>query len=106
METQRHKDREAPRKTANEMIFRRISWCLCAFVSLFFALITDLTFAQPSTQRSSKIGVLHIQGNVYLLYGAGANITMQVGNQAVVLVDSGPAQLSEDVRAAIRTVTN
>lgn len=87
-------------------IVRRFSWCLCVFVSLWLALITDLTFAQPSTQRASKIGVLHIQGNVYLLYGAGANITMQVGNQAVVLVDSGPAQLSEDVRAAIRTVTN
>src|SRR5262245_44600476 len=87
-------------------IVRRISWCLCVFVSLWLALITDLTFAQPATQRPSKIGVLHIQGNVYLLYGAGANITMQVGDQAVVLVDSGPSELSEDVRDAIRTVSS
>jgi len=42
---------------------------------------------------------------VYLLYGAGANITMQVGEEAVVLVDSGPAALSEEIRAAIRTVS-
>src|SRR5262245_37697176 len=87
-------------------IVRRFSWRLCVFVSLCLALFTDLTFAQPSTQRPSKIGVLHVQGNVYLLYGAGANITMQVGNQAVVLVDSGPAELSDEIRAAIRTISN
>jgi cyclase len=59
-----------------------------------------------SSQRTSRVGILHIQGNVYLLYGAGANITMQVGDQAVVLVDSGPSELSDDIRAAIRTVSN
>jgi cyclase len=53
----------------------------------------------------SKVGVLHVQGQVYLIYGAGANITMQVGDQAVVLVDSGPASMSADVLKAIRTVS-
>jgi glyoxylase-like metal-dependent hydrolase (beta-lactamase superfamily II) len=53
-----------------------------------------------------KVGVLHVQGNVYLIHGAGPNIAMQVGEQAVVLVDSGPANMSEAIRAAIRTVSN
>ena len=69
-------------------------------------LLATLTLGQVPQQRPPKIGVLHIQGNVYLLYGAGANITMQVGEQAVVLVDSGPEDLSEDIRAAIRSVSN
>src|SRR5262249_18582683 len=75
------------------------------FMSILL-LFAGFAFGQRPSQQSSKIGVLHIQGNVYLLYGAGANITMQVGDQAVVLVDSGPAQLSDEVRAAIRTVSN
>jgi cyclase len=57
-------------------------------------------------QRSSRVGVLHVQGSVYLLYGAGSNITMQVGDQAVVLVDSGPIEFSDEIRAAIRTISN
>jgi len=53
----------------------------------------------------SKVGVLHVQGQVYLIYGTGSNITMQAGDQAVVLVDSGPASMSADVMKAIRTVS-
>ena len=53
----------------------------------------------------SKVGLLHVQGNVYLIYGAGVNITMQAGEQGVVLVDSGIAAKSEEVRKAIRTVS-
>ena len=54
----------------------------------------------------AQVGAMKVQGNVYLIYGAGPNITMQVGDQAVVLVDTGPAELSDQVRAAIRSVTN
>ena len=35
-----------------------------------------------------------IQGNVYLLVGDGANILVQVGEQGVLLVDTGRAELS------------
>src|SRR5262245_54072427 len=72
------------------------------------AVFGGLLSAQQSQtpQRSSRVGVLHVQGNVYLLYGAGANIAMQVGDQAVVLVDSGPIEFSDDIRAAIRTISN
>jgi glyoxylase-like metal-dependent hydrolase (beta-lactamase superfamily II) len=52
-----------------------------------------------------KVGVLHVQGNVYMIYGAGANITMQTGEQCVVLVDTGTAAMSEEVRKAIRSVS-
>jgi len=65
-----------------------------------------IAFAQPGAQRSApQVGVMKVQGNVYLIYGAGPNITMQAGDQAVVLVDAGPAELSDAVRAAIRSVT-
>ena len=73
---------------------------------LFGVVIATSLIAGSLSAQRAKIGVLHIQGNVYLLYGAGANITMQTGDQAVVLVDSGPAELSEDIRRAIRTVSD
>jgi len=53
-----------------------------------------------------KIEVLHVQGNVYMIAGAGANITVQVGPQFVIVVDSGLAQRSAEVLAAIRNLTD
>jgi glyoxylase-like metal-dependent hydrolase (beta-lactamase superfamily II) len=47
-----------------------------------------------------------VQGNVYVIYGAGANITVQVGDQVVIVVDSGISQRSDEVLAAIRSVTD
>jgi cyclase len=54
----------------------------------------------------AKLEVLKIQGNVYLIAGAGPNITLQVGDQGCVLVDAGPAAMSAQVRAAVRSVSN
>jgi len=61
-------------------------------------------WAQPAD--TPKVGVLHVKGSVYLIYGAGTNITMQVGDQVVVLVDAGPVEWSEQIRTAIRRVTS
>ena len=67
--------------------------------------MTTGLMAEPAAV-APKSGVLHVQGNVYMIYGAGANITMQVGEQAVVLVDSGEAAMSGEVRRLIRTVSD
>jgi cyclase len=50
--------------------------------------------------------VLPVQGRVYMLVGAGANITMQVGDDGILLVDTGIAQMSDRVIGAIRTVSD
>jgi len=53
-----------------------------------------------------EVHVLHVQGNVYMLVGAGGNITMQVGNDGVLLVDTGLPGTSDKVLAAIHSVTS
>jgi glyoxylase-like metal-dependent hydrolase (beta-lactamase superfamily II) len=53
-----------------------------------------------------EVHVLHVQGSVYMLVGAGGNITMQVGDDGVLLVDTGLAGDSDKVLAAIRSVTD
>jgi hypothetical protein len=44
--------------------------------------------------RAPQIEVMHLEANVYLIAGAAGNMTMQVGDEAVVLVDSGLPQFS------------
>jgi cyclase len=59
--------------------------------------------AQQNGNPNSEVHVLPVQGNVYMLVGAGANITAQVGNDGVLLVDAGLAPMSDKVVAAVRT---
>ena len=62
--------------------------------------------AASRTDEKSGVQLLHVQGRVYMLVGAGANITVQVGDQAIVLVDAGREQMCDQVLAAIRTISN
>ena len=48
------------------------------------------------------IEMVHVQGQVWMLVGAGANITVQIGDEGVLLVDSGKRGVTEQVLAAIR----
>jgi cyclase len=62
-----------------------------------------------STQNSETIGeiqVLPVQGNVYMLAGAGANMAVQVGEDGVLLVDAGDGKATDKVIAAIRKLSN
>jgi glyoxylase-like metal-dependent hydrolase (beta-lactamase superfamily II) len=64
--------------------------------------------ATSQTQNLDKVEVhvLHVQGNVYMLVGAGGNITVQIGDDGVLLVDTSYEQMSSKVVAAIRTLSN
>jgi len=57
-------------------------------------------------QAPAEIEVLPVQGNVYLLAGAGANITVQIGPLGVIVVDTGLAGMSDKVLAAIRKLSD
>ena len=60
---------------------------------------------RPSYASTGSIEVLPVQGSVYLLAGAGSNIAVQVGPDAVMVVDTNEAAMSEKVVAAIRTLS-
>jgi glyoxylase-like metal-dependent hydrolase (beta-lactamase superfamily II) len=59
----------------------------------------------PVPAPPSEIQVEKIQGNVYLLVGDGANIVVQTGEQGVLLVDTGRAELSSKMIAAVRKLS-
>jgi len=62
--------------------------------------------APPQTEVAGEIRVLPVQGNVYLLAGAGGNIAVQIGEDGVLLVDSGSGAVNDKVMAALRTLAN
>jgi cyclase len=61
---------------------------------------------QPVPDVEETVQVMHVQGKVYMLSGAGANITAQIGEEGVLLVDTGGAGQSDKVLAALRQITD
>jgi glyoxylase-like metal-dependent hydrolase (beta-lactamase superfamily II) len=63
--------------------------------------------AAPSTPASmvvdAELQSVQVKERIWLITGAGANITVQVGDEGVLVVDTGTAALAERVRAEIRS---
>ena len=53
----------------------------------------------------NEIETIHVQGNVYMLVGAGANVAVQIGEEGVVVVDTGAVAAREKLLAAIRKLS-
>ncbi len=79
--------------------------------NVVFAVVTSVALgglalrAQSQNFDAVEEHVLKAQGNVYMLVGAGGNITIQVGSDGVLLVDTQYAPLSNKILAAVRTLS-
>ena len=62
--------------------------------------------APAPAAADAELHTLHVQGNVYMLVGAGGNIAVQIGDDGVLLVDTGLAANADKVVAAVRTLSN
>jgi cyclase len=69
------------------------------------ALAALLIEAGPAAAQS-PIETVHVQGNVHMLIGAGGNIAVQVGDDGILVVDTGTAERSDEVLAAIRRLSD
>lgn len=68
------------------------------------AVLATIASAQ-SGPANGELDILPVQGNVYMIAGAGGNITVQIGDMGVLVVDTGLAQDSDKVIAAIRKLS-
>jgi hypothetical protein len=68
-----------------------IAWCGLALVS---------------AQSADEISVVHVQKNVYMLASRTGNVAVQIGDDGVLLVDTGTAPMAQKLFAAIRTLSN
>ena len=69
--------------------------------------------AQRATPRPVKpayddgnVEALTVKNNIHLVAGSGANITVQVASEGLLVVDSSVAEMSDKVLAAIRTFSD
>ena len=76
---------------------RRRIVCQCA-VLFYFGLLA----ASVSGQQTGGLVIEPVRDNIYLLAGAGANVTISVGEDGLVLVDAGGTERSADVIPAVQ----
>ena len=60
---------------------------------------------QPDFNKTEE-KILPVQGNVYMIIGAGGNSTVQVGKDGVLIVDTQYAPMAPQLMAAIRTLSD
>jgi glyoxylase-like metal-dependent hydrolase (beta-lactamase superfamily II) len=73
------------------------------------AVLTVLLAAAASYAQGpadSEVHVLKVQGNVYMLVGAGDNVTAQIGKDGIFLVNSGNGKMNGKVLAALKALSD
>ncbi|MGB6946123.1 MAG: MBL fold metallo-hydrolase [Bryobacteraceae bacterium] len=68
----------------------------------FLFAATGLAFAQG---QDSEVHVWPVQGNIYMIVGAGGNVTVQTGKDGVLVVDTGLAPMADKTLAAIKSIS-
>jgi len=61
--------------------------------------------AQQQDFSKVKIEALRVRDNIYMLVGQGGNITVQIGTDGVLIVDTQYAELSDRILAKIRELS-
>jgi hypothetical protein len=54
---------------------------------------------------SAALDTVQIRDNVWVIFGAGGNVTVHVGEDGVMLVDSGSEPMAEKTLEAVRAIT-
>ena len=72
---------------ATSSLFLGLRFRLVAVVLASVAL--GLAPQARAQQGSGDVETIHVQGNVHMIVGSGANIAVQVGEDGVLVVDTG-----------------
>ncbi|MDP8991378.1 MAG: MBL fold metallo-hydrolase [Acidobacteriota bacterium] len=83
----------------------RVPWTLAALAALSW-MPWAKAYAQRAPSGANEIEALEIRPNFFMIAGAGGNIGVQLGELGVVLVDTGSAQMTDQVLAAIRKISS
>jgi glyoxylase-like metal-dependent hydrolase (beta-lactamase superfamily II) len=85
----------------NKLVCTGLAALLCGLAPSTGAL------AQPQQNFDAvQVHSLKVRDNVYMLVGAGGNITMQVGEDGILLVDTQYAPLSQKILSEVRKISS
>ncbi len=77
--------------------------------AVLFAIPVIALAQAPQKKSDVDFEVIHVRGNVYMFANDVANVTVQVGehvgNDGVLMVDTGPAQLTDRIRTEIQKLS-
>ena len=86
---------------------------ICAALAAAAWLLTSgQPLATPAPQRAAAaapaagLETIQIRENVYAIFGAGANITVHVGEDGLILVDSGSTAMAAQIVAAVTAISS
>jgi cyclase len=60
---------------------------------------------QQPAPTTAALETIQIRPNVYVVFGAGSNVAVHVGEDGVILVDSGATPMADNLLAAVRAIT-
>lgn len=63
-----------------------------------------LVAQQPQNFDNVEVKSLHVQGNIHMLVGAGGNVTLSVGDNGVLVVDTQFAGMADKILAKIKEI--
>jgi glyoxylase-like metal-dependent hydrolase (beta-lactamase superfamily II) len=78
---------------------------LGAFAFLVSGLVAPALAQAPKPAAPAGLETIKVRENVYAIFGAGSNITVHVGEDGLILVDSGSTALAEQVVAAVKAIS-
>src|SRR5262245_16838252 len=81
------------------------SWLLLLVALVCFIMAPPAHMSAQQVQPG-QLQFLPVRGNIYVLQGAGANITVSIGRDGVLMVDSGLQSMGDQVLTAIRRLQN
>ena len=79
---------------------------LGAVLAFGTALVVLVGLTEPVDAQQSELDVLHVRGPIYMIAGAGGNITASVGLDGTLLVDTGLENRSGEVLEVIQSLSN
>src|SRR5262245_31219840 len=90
--------------TSSRLRLKTAIWLLALGFACAQGASTPL-FAQQRLAAPGGIETIQIRPNIYVIFGAGGNITAQVGEDGIVAVNSGNGTKSPEVIAALKALT-
>ena len=76
-----------------------------SLTALFIALAALAANVSVVAQQAPALETLRVQQNVYAIFGAGGNVTVQIGDEGVLLVDAGTAASADALIAEVRKLS-
>ena len=78
--------------------------CVLVVAAVILTLVASPLAQAPATSPG-EIEILQLRPSLYMVAGAGANVAVQVGEDGVVVVDTGSAANASAVLAAVKKIT-